>query len=671
VRILIRLLAVVASIGVVVAGSVVAVSSPLADLREAQGVSEPELDLARLDEVATRSYVYGADGSLVAGIIGVENRAPVTLAQVPQPVVAAILAVEDDDFYEHGGVNLRATARALLENVSEGGVVQGGSTITQQLVKNAYLDPERQIDRKVDEAAMAIRLEEQLSKDEILEHYLNTIYFGNGAYGVQAAAETYWGVDVGALGWAEGAMLAALISNPSANDPIANPETARRQRESALERLVQTGHLTPDESRWVGVVPLPEEHCGDGDPEPPPYPGAPPVCGAVNIPPPESYFVEDVKQALLNDPRYGTGATLEERTSSVFDGGLRIYTTLDPAAQRSAEEAIGQVVPDTGGRIYTALAAVDSRTGAVRAMVGGPGYEEWQFNIATHPPGSQVGSSFKTFTLLTALEAGAVPADTVDGATSFRNPGGEPDPYPVKGKGGSLTSVTASSSNAAYVRLSLIYGRDEVAQMARRLGITTPIGETLNMTLGVSTVTPLEMASAYSAIPNGGLREPSYLIERVEDAAGNVLYQHLPSATRAVTTQTACLAAEVLEANVKSGTGTRAQLDRQPAAGKTGTTDDNYDAWFVGFTPYLTTAVWMGDPRRETSMSNVGGVANYGGTYPAMVWGDFNERFHGGLDPQPFPECESTRRGTRLKTPTWATTSSGSSRSSSTDRTDR
>ena len=500
----------------------------------------------------------------------------------------------------------------------------------------------RDFDRKRKEIPLALRLETELSKDEILEKYLNTVYFGSGAYGVQAAAETYWGVDVDALDYSEGAMLAALIANPVAFDPTLHPETAYEQRRLALERMVSLDMITREDAERYQRAPLPVRLCSQG-------PDARPLsCGSVEVPKPDNYFVEEVKERLLADP--ALGPTQEERETRLFGGGLRIYTTLDPNMQAAAESAIRDVTPRNDKGVTGALISVDSHSGAVRAVVGGPGYDTYQYNIATLEPGRQTGSSFKTFILLTALEQGNLPFDTVQGGGSFPCPGCEQNPYRVQGSGGTLTSVTTRSSNGAYVRLGQVVGLQNVIDMARKLGADN---ETFNpaelsMALGTKDLTPLEMAAAYASIPNGGETVTPYFVERIEDRFGDVIYEHEGSSTRAYSQNTACYATQVLQANVESGTGTRAKLSRQPAAGKTGTTEENADAWFVGFTPYLTTAVWMGNPAGTVSMENLNGVANFGGTYPAMIWRAYSEPVHDGLPVLPFPECPKPDRRARI-----------------------
>jgi len=368
---LFRLSAIVALSGVGLAAAGVALMPAAKYLQSAASSTEGIIDLGPLDQ---RSYVYAADGSLLATLRADVDRQPVPLSAIPDHTVDAVLAVEDADFYQHDGLNLRATLRALVANVDSGETVQGGSTITQQVVKNEIVGSERSIDRKAREAVLARRLEESMSKDEILERYLNTVYLGNGAYGIQAGAETYYGVSAGELDIAQSAFLAGMIANPSAFDPIRRPEAARERRDLALRRLQSYGRLTDDEVEALRQVPLPQQ---------------------VNqvLPLPNTYFVEEVKQQLLDDERLGE--TEEERYYAVFRGGLRIYTTLDPRAQlmatKARDDVLGELAPAgtppaivpiapnpvTGEeRVATgAVVSVEPRTGAIRAMVGGAGFQ--------------------------------------------------------------------------------------------------------------------------------------------------------------------------------------------------------------------------------------------------------------------------------------------------------
>jgi penicillin-binding protein 1A len=641
-RPLLGLVATVAAAGALLAGTVVAIGPFAGEITEATSNVPEEIDLAALDDFAIRSHVYGSDGSLLTTLHGPENREPVPLSRVPQPVIDAVLAVEDADFYEHNGVNFRAMARAFFENVQAGGIAQGGSTVTQQLVKNALLSAERELERKKKEIPLALRLERELSKEEILESYLNTVYFGSGAYGVQAAAETYWGRDVADLGYAEGALLASLIANPVGHDPTLYPDRAYEQRRLALERLVSLGTISREQASEYRGAPLPVRRCAADE-------TSPLTCGDADVAAPDDYFVEEVKQQLLDDPRLG--ATRDERITTLFSGGLHIHTTLDPAAQWAAEVTAATVPPPNDRGVTSALVSLDNRSGAVRALVGGPGYDTYKYDVVTHEPGRQTGSAFKTVVVLTALEQGNFPFDRIQGGGSFACPLCEEDPYRISGAGGTLASVTAGSSNGAFVRMGQVVGLDNVVEMARRLGLANDQMDpnALSMPLGTFDMTPLEMATAYAAIANDGLRVEPYMVERVEDREGNTIIEHEGASPRRVFSEaTACYATEILGEVVRSGTGTRARLTEMPSAGKTGTTDRNADAWFIGFTPYLTTAVWMGNPDTNTvSMDNIGGVRNYGGTFPAMIWRGFNQSVHHGLEPTPFPRCEAPDRSAR------------------------
>jgi len=644
-----QFLAAIAAGGVTLAVALILLVPSAITVATAGSGSDGPLDSSQFRDYAVRSQVFAADGSLLATLHGVENREPVDLAAIPQTVVQAVLSVEDAEFYLHGGINLRGLTRAFLENVQSGGVDQGGSTITQQLVKKALLSDDRVLSRKTKEIALAVRLEQQLTKDEILELYLNTVYFGSGAYGVQAAAETYWGKNVQDLGWAEGALLASVISNPVEFDPILHPVTSRERRRVALGRMVANAAITQEQADAFDEVPLPKGRCTEQD-------GPRPAdCGTITQPPPDSYFVEQVKEELLADPRMG--ATYEERYANVFGGGLKISTTLDPIAQDAAQAAHDTTFPD-GVRadadakgITTAMVSVDSSSGAVRALVGGPGFDTFKYDIATHEPGRQTGSTFKTFVILAALEQGILPEDLVGGGGAWPNAGGTPDPYVVTGGGGTLTSVTQASSNGAFVRLGQSVGIRNVVAMANQLGVSSQFDSKSKSTpLGVFDVTPLEMASAYSAIPNGGIFLRPYFIDRVESRSGKVFIEHEAVPKRAFTATTACLATQILTDNVRAGTGTNAQLGEQPAAGKTGTTESNSNTWFVGFTPYLTTAVWMGIPAEGTKpMGSLGGQEQFGGLWPAAIWRNFNRAW---LDESSkpvvqFPTCPAASRPAR------------------------
>ena len=620
-----------------------------------------------LDVLAQRSEMFAADGTSLTLLTEVENREPITLDEVPQEVIDAILAIEDADFYEHDGVNLRATFRALVENVNAGGIAQGGSTITQQLVKNSILTPEQNLNRKTTEAFYAIRLERQLTKDEILERYLNTVYFGAGAYGVQAAAETYWGyTSASDLGWEEAALLAGIIRNPTGFDPTLNPDAAQARRSVVLDRLVATEHLTEEEAAELKFRPLPAERQEPKDRAP------------------TDYFIQEALEQVLNDASIlGNDPAL--RYAAVYRGGLKIYTTFDPAAQDAALEA-RELVPDIKENCFrdqrrdndpegdcvpnftVAIATVDSHTGAVRALVGGPDFQRERFNIATQGK-RQPGSTMKTYILAALFEQGFTPSDIVrtDRPCSFPNPGGTPDPYVVDsrfgggGGVGSIAAATRASNNCSFVRLGRVAGMENVFELAGRLGIdTSEFDDVPSAPLGTEEITPMDMAGAYSAFANDGIYNEPWYIERVEDRDGNVIYEHRPDGSRSVGTETARMITEVLEGNVERGTGRRAQVEGHFAAGKTGTTQDFTDAWFVGYTDYYTTAVWLGDPDQKTRIKfpeygargwSSSGRGGFGGELPSEVWGAFMNAIHEGLEPVPFSAPDSYRGGRFLAAP--------------------
>lgn len=598
----------------------------------------------QLDTLAERSAMYAADGTFLTLLTDEENREPMDLKDVPQTVIDAILAIEDADFYEHDGINQRGTIRALVENVEAGGIEQGGSTITQQLVKNAILTDEQSLNRKATEAFYALRLERQMTKDEILERYLNTVYFGSGAYGVKAAAETYWGYeDPAELDWAEAALMAGVIRNPTQNDPTRFPSVAKKRRSIVLNRLVGLGHITEEEAEIFELAPVPAERQ-----EPLPTK-------------PTDYFIEEALQTLLRDPRI-LGNDKEYRKNVIYRGGLKIYTSLDPAAQASALEARDNVLPSEEGlpesqRGFTAaIATVETHTGAVRALVGGPEFEKEKFNLATQGL-RQPGSSMKTFVLAALFENGYTPRDVVraDGPCSFDVPG-QRKPYTV---GGSfrgrqdIGAVTRSSNNCAFVRLGQVVDNEQVARVSKRLGISTLLpeaGEFLSLPLGTNEVHPMEMAAAYAAIGNDGLYNEPWYIERIEDRDGLVVYERRPNPSRAINVEPARMITEVLASNVQRGTGKRARVAGHDAAGKTGTTNDSTNAWFVGYTDYYSTAVWLGDPNLERKIRLPGyqrGV--FGGEIPSKIWGEYNIAIHEDLEPRDFQPPERYGGGRYLK----------------------
>lgn len=642
----------------------------------------------RLPPLGGISYLYDRYGNLQQSF-NRQIRSPVPLSKVPTPVIESVLAVEDSNFYRHGPVDARSILRALQANVSEGGVQQGGSTITQQVVKKAVTGDKRDIERKLTEARLATTLEHQITKDDILEYYLNMVYLGNNIYGVQAAAQTYWGKDITELGWSEGAMIAALIRNPNGYDPIRHPDKARKQREIALKRAVTTGRLDADLAKLAAAAPLPTKLKRE-------------------VPPPD-YFAEEVRRRLLNkdgdydDTPEGTaiGDTPAQRARALYGGGLRIFTTYDPKLQAAAVEARQASVPgiEPDGRVpkgtwfnpatgkdepqwaTATVTSVEPSTGAVRVLLGGPGYsKDSQVNIATQSY-KNPGSSFKVFTLASAFDRGFVPDDIVDGTSPCplvpddpnyidpTRPTPDVPPFPAHNYGGgggavaTITSQTLTSSNCGFVRLSQIVGLRNVLDMARSMGVTNriwnapdPLAEqpnTLNPYAIIQAygggfgVHSLDMAAAYASLPNDGVANDAYFVDRIEDSSGKVIWSHTLSPRRVMTSQAARLVTQVLTENVQSGTGSGARLSSgQVAAGKTGTSDDAKDLWFVGFTPQLSTAVWIGDGgTHESNMFNSGAT---GGTYAARVWRAFMGAALADTPKVGFAPADPARGGVRL-----------------------
>jgi penicillin-binding protein 1A len=565
-------------------------------------------DPTQRQELAVRSVVSDRDGKLLAVIHEEENRSTVELSKVPAALVSAVLDTEDDRFWLHGGVDLRSTVRALATDVSGGGLTQGGSTITQQLVKNSLLTPEKTFGRKFKEAVLAVREERKLTKKQILQEYLNTVYFGNHAYGVQAAAETYFNRDVSQITVGEAAFLAGMVQNPIGYDPLRYPQASRNRRSVVLDRMVAAGDLSRAAADRVREEPLPTK-----------------LANPVQLP--KDYFVDDVKQLLENDPRF-LGGSPQQRQNAVNKGGLHVFTTIDPRMQAAAVKARDDILPDTKGRYTAALVSLDSTNGAVRALVGGRSFEESQYDLATHRLGRQPGSSFKPIVLAAAIDSGVSPYDTINGTSpcTIKVPGSpiyKPDNF--EGETGSVMSVTDAtvhSVNCAYAKLAAIVGLDKVVSMSHRLGYpsSVDIQPFPSIALGSKEVPPIDQASVYSTFANDGVHHEPYFIEKITDRKGKVVFQHREHGERRISAQTARTVTQVLRQVVVRGTGVAAAVPKHVVAGKTGTSDQHSDAWFVGYTPQITTAVWMGSPVKRDPMLNVGGITVQGGTYPARMW---------------------------------------------------
>ena len=570
----------------------------------------------RLDELAQRSVVLAADGSPIASLFE-EDRAPVELKDVPDHVIEAVLAVEDASFYEHKGVSVRGMLRALKANATAGGVEQGGSTITQQVVKNELLNDDRTVNRKIKEAMVAIQLEDQLGKEGILQRYLNTVYFGESAYGVQAASERFFGKPLAQITVPEAALLAGLIASPEHFNPFAHPDRARTRRAVALQRMADEGFISEDEAKWFAGTPMPSQ----------PH---------WVLPTTDTYFVAEVKRQLLDDERLGS--TKAERAEKLFRGGLTIRTTFDPRMQTLARQAVDGHSPSPD--FTQALVAMDPQSGAVRAVIGGKGFTEQKFNIATQGP-RQPGSAFKIIALAAWLDAGNSPEDWVDAASpcEFAVPDGlwKVDNY--DGGSGSLTTLrdaTYKSSNCAYARLALTLGPERIAEMAQRLGIARKLPAFPSIVLGGEEVTPLEMATVASTLAAEGVRRSPLWVTEIRDPNGELVLKNESKAERVLSPEVARAVNSVMLGVVQHGTGKAATIDR-PVAGKTGTAQNWTDAWFVGWTPDLAAAVWMGSPQGKVPMKGVGGRNVTGGSFPAQIFAAFAGPALQGKPPLQFP----------------------------------
>jgi penicillin-binding protein 1A len=552
--------------------------------------------------------------------IHAERRMFVPLAHVPQSLRDAILATEDRRFYHHWGIDPIGIARAVVENFRRGRIAEGGSTITQQLTKVLFLTPDKSLERKLKEAILALDLERRYSKDRILEMYLNQVYFGHGAYGVEAAARTYFGKSVSELNIREAALIAGLPRAPSTYSPFDHPDTAKRRRDLVLRRLVEYGALKEAEARRLtradlGLIP-PERRRNTGQ-----------------------YFVEYVQQQL--EAKYGVDMVLK--------GGLNAYTTVNPTMQLTAEQTLRdglRTLQERGSKGRPgempegALVSIDPRTGYVRALVGGYDFFKSEFNRAVQAR-RQPGSAFKPFIYIAALEAGLTPASRVDDSP-VTYPVGQngqawrPENYDRKFRGSTtLQQALEESVNVATVKLQERVGVNRTIRVAHRLGIASPLNTDLSLALGTSELTLLELTSSYSALANEGVWMPPTTIRYVTDSHGKLLEEHVPEGREALAPETAYVITHMLKGVVERGTGQGAKALGRPVAGKTGTTNDYSNAWFVGYTPQLATGVWVGYDRPRSL-----GSGETGGRVALPIWTAFMGRVLADAPKEDFPVPE-------------------------------
>ncbi|HYY43766.1 MAG TPA: transglycosylase domain-containing protein [Actinomycetota bacterium] len=637
-----------------------AACGPIEQLSQLPHLSKGDLKLRIRPQT---SRILDGKGRVIAALHGPMNRTVVPMKDIPWAVSRAVVAIEDERFYEHDGVDPKAILRAAVENVTSGRVEEGGSTITQQYVKQAIIAPgeiaERSLKRKIDEAALARQLEKRLTKREILWRYLNTVYFGEGAYGIQAAARTYFAKPARELNLAEAALLAGIIRSPENYDPLKHMKNSRARRDVVLAKMLQLGYIGPRRYRQAKAAKITLETGKER------YPAA--------------YFVDYVQRLLKYDPRFKeVGKTPAAREQRLFQGGLRIYTTLDLERQWAAEQAVQGILPYDRDP-HAALVSVDPKTGFVEAMVGGRDYfarpKEDRFaklNLAimgepglgpksmggrAAGTGRQAGSSFKPFALVAAIQQGIPLTKRYDAPPTIVIPGADNGgPWTVSNYEGesfggqiSLLDATIHSVNTVYAQLIVEVGAEAAVNVAKEMGIRSPLQAVASAVLGTNPVNPLDMASAYATLAAGGVYHPPVAITKIVDTTtGKVIYRDRSEPRRVLDPAVAYIVTSALEQVIQQGTGTGANIGR-PAAGKTGTAQEYRDAWFAGYTPDLSTVVWVGYPEGEIEMkpycatslpcrpTRIPASGVTGGSWPAEIWHDFMLQALTGVPPSAFP----------------------------------
>ena len=595
-----------------------------------------------LPATAQSSFIYDAAGRLITTFRGEQHRRNLeSLDEVPRILQDAVVAIEDERFWQHQGVDVRALLRAARSNISVDGVFQGGSTITQQYVGRAFLDrTEITISRKIEEIALALQLERAYTKEFILLQYLNTVNFGEGAYGVLTAAREYFDKQLDELTLAEAALLAGLIQAPSARNPYENRPSAIQRREAVLERMLANDWITDKEFDQARTEPL---HLA-------------PRVATLEETYEYGHFVEEVRQWILTDNRFGS--TPDERARLLFEGGLHIHTTLKPEVQRSAEAALRAILPWEGGP-SAAIVVIRNDTGAVEAMVGGRDFfgesVSARFNLATQG-GRQAGSGFKPFVLAAALEQGIQMSALYPAPNRIELPiPGLDEPWEVSnfsatGGGGLMTlrEALVRSINTVYAQLMADVTPAAGVGMAQRLGVASPLQPVLAAVLGSEDVTVLDMAAAYSTFARRGIYVRPTMVTRVTRLDGTVLYEHEPHSTRVLDSRIADEMTDVMAEVVEGGTGRRAALEERPVAGKTGTAENFVDAGFTGYTPQYTTAVWVGFPDAQIPMEPPLTERDVtGGSYPAEIFRLVMSDIHDGLAPRSFAASMPTTTTTQ------------------------
>jgi penicillin-binding protein 1A len=593
--------------GAAVAGGLVGLALSFRDL--------PDVRVLKGYVPVETTYIYDINGGLIARLHGDVNREVVTLDRISPHLKRSVLAMEDAYFYTHKGIDPSGIGRAILANFNAGGTVEGGSTLTQQLVKNLFLSNERSLNRKVAEAVLAMRVEQVFTKEQILEMYLNQVFWGKNTNGAETASQNYFGKSAADLTLGEAAILAGTIQAPSVFNPVDNFSESKKRQGLVLDRLLELGWATPAEVKAAKAQKITIRKQGIS------Y---------------EASRVPYVSQAVT--------AELEEKFGRdvVLQGGLRVQTTIDLKMQRIAEEVAAEGHKDLVDRGAYAdqlsLVAVDPRTGFVKALVGGVGdFDKNQFNRAVLAR-RQLGSSFKPFVYYLAFASGNyTPDSTIDDSPMSIPDGDEPyipRNYDNKFSGAmSIRQAIAVSRNIPALRLGLEFGNENVVALCRKLGINSPILPVVSLPLGAADVTPMEVAGAYAVFASGGYKSKTTLIARVTDRNGNLVLDNTPKPELILDPIAVSYLTDALRSVVTNGTATEAQMsDGRPVAGKTGTTSDFRDAWFVGYTPQLSVAIWIGNDD-YSPMAN--GVT--GGVYVVPIWRKFMERALAGQPIEQFP----------------------------------
>ncbi|HBN07782.1 MAG TPA: penicillin-binding protein [Cyanobacteria bacterium UBA8530] len=576
--------------------------------------------LARLPDVGSlQSYVpfettkiFDCRGRLIANVHGEENRIVVPLRDIPQSVQQAVIAIEDERFFHHRGIDPRGIFRALLINLSEGDHFQGGSTLTQQLAKSLFLSPSRTLPRKLADAWLAIQIEHRFNKSQILELYLNQVFWGHNSFGIEAAAQTYFGKSATKLTLPESALLAGLLKGPEMYSPYHNPNLAKRRQKLVLQLMSRQNFISPPEVETAVKTALT-------------YPGQ--QNHVYRAP----YFTSYLLQRLTE--RFGA--------DQVMRGGLRVFSTLDLSAQELAEKMLTRMIKDNKHINITqgAMVSIEPKTGYVRTLIGGIDYGTSKFNRITQAL-RQPGSAFKPFVYLTAFSEGISPSKVVnDAPVSYPAGNGEwwtPQNYDHDYYGSiSVRRALEKSNNVIAVKLIQQVGVEKVIETAHRLGITSKLSPNLSLALGTSEVTPLDLTSAYCVFAADGMRTEPILVTKIEDRAGRIIEINKPKPRRVFPEEPLRVLVDCMQGVVTRGTGAAAYFGR-PAAGKTGTTSDHRDAWFIGFTPDLCATIWVGN---DNNSKMVGGTT--GGALCAPLWARFMRATLADIPPSSFPRPKS------------------------------